>query len=69
MHCRWRDFEASFGNTAQQGVPAKLMPKRVKRKRTVEAGGPGGESVEEEFYDYVRVTQRPCNHSGSDLRI
>jgi len=44
----WRDFEGSFGDTSQQEVPAKLMPRRVKRKRaiTAEDGSDGGASFE-----------------------
>eukprot|EP01043_Picozoa_sp_COSAG02_P036103 COSAG02_NODE_2626_length_8396_cov_3.050741_4_plen_344_part_00 len=44
----WRDFEGSFGDTSQQEAPAKLMPRRVKRKRaiTAEDGSDGGASFE-----------------------
>lgn len=52
----WRDFEGSFGETSQQEVPAKLMPRRVKRKRaiTAEDGSDGGASFE------ATCTPQPC---------
>ena len=48
----WRDFEDSFGDEGQQSVPAKLMPKRVKRKRAIE--NEAGEAAGwEEYYDHI----------------
>lgn len=48
----WRDFEGSFGDASQQKTPAKLMPRRVKRKRaiTAEDGSDGGASLRNLVY-------------------
>jgi hypothetical protein len=51
---RRRDFEGSFGTEEEQAVPAKLMPKRVKRKRTVDAEG-GGACTAPPFSDRAAI--------------
>ena len=62
----WRDFEGSFGDEAQQGAPAKLMPRRVKRKRAIvdDAGGEGGW---EEYYDYIFPDEE--GNASANLKI
>ena len=54
----WRDFEESFGDEAEQAVPTKLLPRRVKRKRAIETES-GDAAGWEEYYDHVRRLPPP----------
>uniref|UniRef100_UPI00358F3A2E crooked neck-like protein 1 n=1 Tax=Myxine glutinosa TaxID=7769 RepID=UPI00358F3A2E len=48
----WRDFEVEHGTEEQRQRVARLMPKRVKKRRKVQADD-GSEAGWEEFYDYI----------------
>ena len=47
----WRDFEAEHGGEGDRRAVARLMPKRVKKRRKIE--GEDGADGWEEYFDYI----------------
>ncbi|XP_034432957.1 crooked neck-like protein 1 [Hippoglossus hippoglossus] len=48
----WKDFEKEFGSEGNMERVSKLLPEKVKRRRTLTAGG-GSDAGWEEYYDYI----------------
>lgn len=48
----WRDFEREDGNEKSQAQVAELMPRRVKKRRKIEAED-GSDQGWEEYFDYI----------------
>ncbi|EPQ12794.1 Crooked neck-like protein 1 [Myotis brandtii] len=48
----WRNFEDDFGTTSDKERVDKLMPKKVKKRRKVQADD-GSDAGWEEYYDYI----------------
>merc|ERR1719435_247746 len=48
----WRDFEVEDGNEKTQQEVAQLLPRRVKKRRKVEAED-GSDQGWEEYFDYI----------------
>jgi crooked neck len=47
------EFESEHGTEATRAAVARLMPKRVKRRRRIDNAGGDGDAGWEEYFDYI----------------